>query len=138
MFALHFEPDDFVTLSTDEKINCRNSLTLQCKCLRFTAIPHIFPNLPHHLSKSNVLQSSKASTSSSAHGELENAKIASSNDELILQEHFDSFTSFKEKILIETLPSGYVVVTKSSNMQLHCFACLKTLADVPKLLSSVM
>ena len=79
-----------------------------------------------------------SSTSSSAHGELENAKIASSNDELILQEHFDSFTSFKEKILIETLPSGYVVVTKSSNMQLHCFACLKTLADVPKLLSSVM
>ena len=73
--------------------------------LRPTAIPHIFPKLPHYLSKSNALQSTKASTSS-ARSELENAKIASSNDEMILQEHLDSFTSLKEKILYETLPSG--------------------------------
>ena len=41
--------------------------------------------------KSNVSRSTKASASS-ARRELENAKIASGNDELILQEHIDSFT----------------------------------------------
>ena len=39
---------------------------------------------------------------------------------------------------MKTLPSGNVVITKSSNMQFHCFACLETLIDVPKLLSSVI
>ena len=32
----------------------------------------------------------------------------------------------------------YVVVTKSSNMPFHCFACLETLTDLPKLLLSVI
>ena len=31
-----------------------------------------------------------------------------------------------------------VADTKSSKMQFHCFACLETLTDVPKLLSSVI
>ena len=30
------------------------------------------------------------------------------------------------------------MVTKSSNLQFHCVACLKTLTDVPKLLSYVI
>ena len=115
-----------------KKTNRRDSVTLQRKRVRPTAIPDIFPNLPDYLSKSNVSRSNKASTFSACR-ELENATTVSSNDELILQEQFNSFTSFKGKILNETLPSGYVVVTKSSNMQFHCFAYLETLTDVPKL-----
>ena len=60
-----------------------------------------------YLLKSDVSRSTTASTSS-ARREWKNAKIALSNDKLILQEHFHSLTSFKEKILNESLPSGYI------------------------------
>ena len=49
--ALHFDTNDFITISTDKKNRCQDSLALMQIRLKPMAISHIFPNLPQYLSK---------------------------------------------------------------------------------------
>ena len=120
--ALHFDTNDFITISTDKRNRCQDFLALMRTRLKPMAIPHIFPNLPQYLSKKTFSRSTTASTSS-ARQELENARIQSCNSNLFDCEQFDSFTSFKSKIADETLPSGYTAISTPNSMQFHYIAC---------------
>ena len=113
--ALHFDTNDFITISTDKRNRCQDFLALMRTRLKPMAIPHIFPNLPQYLSKKTFSRSTTASTSSSRQ-ELENARIQSCNSNLFDCEQFDSFTSFKIKIADETLPSGYTAISTPNSM----------------------
>ena len=110
--ALHFDTNDFITISTDKRNRCQDFLALMRTRLKPTAIPYIFPNLPQYLSNKTCSRSTTASTSS-ARQELENARIESCNCNLFDCEQFDSFASLKIKIADETLPSGYTVIGES-------------------------
>ena len=105
--------------------------------LQPTAVAHIFSNLPKYVSK-KVLPCSTTASTSSACQELENARIESCYKNLFASEEFDTFVIFKNKIASETLPTEYLTLSNSNNMQFHFIGHQKNFEDAPKLPSSVI
>lgn len=140
--ARHFTPDDFVTVSqykrTIRKQQGHSSDKLQRPRLKLTAVPHVFPSLPGYLSKSNSAPRPTLASTSSARSALENVAIEKQNKEFLESGSFDNFNSFKQKILKETLPQGFISVAEDSCIQFHYLNCSAELLEAPKLLASVI
>ena len=109
--ALHFQSTDFVEFSCDKKERRRvkrNFEKLGRPRLKTSAIPHIFSGLPHYLSKTNSAPRKTKAATSSARLELLNINIESSNNSIFESEAFDDFSTLKQKIQREVLPSGFI------------------------------
>ena len=87
--ALHFDTNDFITISTDKRNRCQDSLAL----MRTRLKPMTIPEFASVSFKKTFSRSTTASTSS-ARQDLENARIESCNSNLFDCEQFDSLISF--------------------------------------------
>ena len=139
--ALHFSEVDFIFNSTDHRSGrkqARNSAKLKRLRIKSTAIPHIFPSLPHYLS-SNV-STSRPTSSSTSEARLmkQNIEISNQVNQQLERERVENFSEFKVKIKRETLPSGFVSVEENNSMFFHYIELSNQLLDAPKLLGSVI
>ena len=120
--AHHFDESDFIAQSTDKretrKQACTN-LRLQRCCLKLTAVPHIFPSLPHYLSFN--ISAPRPTTSSTSDARLinKNFKLKKQADLLFDSENVANLSEFIEKINQESLPSDYVSVTEDSSISFY-------------------
>ena len=112
--AHHFGESDFIAESTDKrearKEACPNSHVQRCR-LKSTAVPYIFPSLPHYLFCNPSAPRRITSNTTDARLMKENCKLKKQADLLFDSEKVANLFEFKEKINQESLPSGYVSVT---------------------------
>ena len=98
--AYHFSEDDFIKTSADHRDSrkqARPNQDLQRIRLISTAVPHIFPSLPHYLSSNATASRPTTSSSSAARLINENAAIEKQNDVLFQSELVKNFSEFREK-----------------------------------------
>ena len=132
--AKHFHEDDIQRVSIDTR--GRTLHELKCPHLKPTATPMIFSKLPNYLSKPlPVPRPTSASTASSRH-DAESIRIERQNQELLRQDIFDDFESFKIKLKDMVLPDGYVTVLGEKVVQFHYIQCNDDPTAAPKLLVS--
>ena len=96
--ALHFDVNDFVTVSTDSRRDRRGESVLKRIRLRRTAIPHIFPNRPHSTTPVTLTPQ-----------ELENIEIESRSRNFFADEQLDTLATSINKVVSEILPTGCIV-----------------------------
>lgn len=131
----HFEKNDFKQLSTDKRVNRRQSrktMHLQRLILKASAIPRIFPGLPSHYNVHTPLPRPTAASSSSR-TKKEYERIQQKYDELCAQDAIANFKNLKEKVTNLLLPSNCCYVIKGESIFFHCFSY----TQVPKLLVTV-
>ena len=116
--ALHFEKNNFITDSTDgnsRRHNKHNSKALKQARLKPNAVPHIFPHLPKYLSTNTSAPRTTACPSASSRLAKENNSILE-NCKQMFQENISDLSSLKEKLLCETLPSGFISIVQETQI----------------------
>ena len=120
--ALHFEKNDFITDSTDGNSrhhNKRNSKALKQAHLKPNAVPHIFPHLPKYLSTNTSAPYTTACSSASSRLGKENNSILENCKQMFQEENISDLSSLKEKLLRETLPSGFISIVQETQIILY-------------------
>ena len=140
--AHHFDESDFITESTDKRKACKQACTnsrLQRCHLKSTAVPHIFPSLPHYLSTNPSAPRPTTSSTSDARWVNENFRLKKQADLLFDSEKVANLSEFKEKINQEFLPSGYMSVTEDSSVSFYYIKkSVNNFLDAPLLLGTVI
>ena len=117
--AFHFEKNDFITDSTDgnsQRHNKRNSKALKQARLKSNAVPHIFPHLPNYLSTNTSAPRTTACSSASSRLAKENNLILENCKQMFQEENISDLSLLKEKLLRETLPSGFISIVQETQI----------------------
>lgn len=136
----HFSQEDFLSTSSDtnsRRRGCRYSQALSVRRLKNTAIPHLFPSLPHYLSKTQSHQRSEKATAFARYAD-QNLRFENTNNKFIHQDTVSDLESLKRKILDEKIPSGYVTVTGDTYLRFHYINSPESVDEAPRLLASVV
>ena len=108
--SLHFEDDDFETLSSDTVTSrkAKRPLLKQRK-LKSNAVPRIYPNLPQRMQNPKTPPRS-SSVTAAARLVHENESISKLNVETLSRDNCLNFADFVDKVKTASLPSKYFKV----------------------------
>lgn len=106
--SLHFEDNDFETLSSDTVTSRRSKFpVLKQRKLKPNAMPRIYPTLPERMQNLKA-PSRSSSVSASARLAHANENISKLNDEALSRDNCVDFKDFVTKVHATSLPSKYV------------------------------
>ena len=82
-------------------------------------MPHIFPHLPKYLSTNTSAPHTTACSSASSRLGKENNSILENCKQMFQAENIFDLSSLKEKLLRETLPSGFISIVQETQIILY-------------------
>ena len=81
-----------------------------------STVPHIFPHLFKYLSTNTSTPRTTACSSASSRLGKENNSILENCKQMLQEENISDLSSLKEKLLRETLPSGFISIVQETQI----------------------